>query len=247
MFINELIDYALSKASGRGLKDVRAGLGYSCVLLEDDACGVAYTFTNDLGECCGIMDEAGSLLGMKCADLIPWAGSSDRLKATLGLAAVNAVINDRKTDWDTGNVMGALKVDSADTFGMVGEFRPILAEMKKKTKNIYVFEQHAASEGMLYPSEAIPQHLPKCDVVVVTSTSIINQTFEGIMSHCGNARHVCMVGPSTPLCPEIFRRYNVSLLAGVVVTDQERVLQVISQAGGTMAMKGSVRQVLVKV
>lgn len=247
MFIDNLIDYALPKASGRALKDVRVGLGYSCVVLEDNACGVAYTFTNDLGECCGILDEAGSLLEMKCSDLIHWARSSDSIKATLGLAAINAVINDRNNDWDTGNVVDALKVGHSDTFGMIGEFRPILAEMKKKTKNIYVFEQHVSGEGKLYASETIPQHLPKCDVVVVTSTSIINQTFESIMSHCSNAKQVCMVGPSTPLYPEVFKRYNVSMLAGVVVKDNNRIQQVISQAGGTRAMKGAVKQVLVNV
>jgi uncharacterized protein (DUF4213/DUF364 family) len=247
MFIDSLIDYALSKISNRTVKDIRAGLGYSCVVLEDNACGLAYTFTNELGECCGILDEAGGLLGINCAEVIPWAGSSDRLKASLGLASINAVLNDCQAPWETGNVISALDIKPSNTFGMIGEFRPILAEIRKKTNRIFVFEQHRECDAALCPSETIPDHLPKCDVVVVTSTSIINHTFEEIMPYCANARQVCMVGPSTPLCPEVFKGYNVTLLAGVVVTNQERILQVVSQAGGTMHMKGAVKQVLVRV
>ncbi len=246
MFIDDLIECALERASQKTIKDVRVGLGYTCVLLEDDSCGLAFTFTDDLGECCGILDEAGSLTTMAVAELIPWAKSDDRVKASIGLAAINACLNTDKAEWGTGNVINALEVGPDDTFGMIGEFRPILTEIRKKTNRIYVFEKHPG-DASLYASETIPEHLPKCDVVVVTSTSIINQTFEEIMPYCSNARQVCMVGPSTPLCPEVFKRYNVSLLAGVVVKDKDRIFQVISQCGGTMHMKGAIKQVLVKV
>jgi uncharacterized protein (DUF4213/DUF364 family) len=72
------------------------------------------------------------------------------------------------------------------------------------TKNIYVFEQNVPEGSGLYPAEAISTYLPKCDVVVITATSIINHTFDEVSSYCKNAKEVCLVGPSTPLCPEIF-------------------------------------------
>lgn len=246
MLVDELIEQALATVGNKKVKDVRAGLGYTCVMLEDNSCGLAYTFRNELGECCSILSEAGNLIGKDGADIILWAKSKNRLRAAIGLAAMNAVFNDPKTVWDTGNVISAFDVGPSDTFGMVGEFGPILAEIKNKTKNIYVFEQDVPEGGALYPSETIPLHLPECNVIVITATSIINHTIDDILSHCKSARQVCLVGPSTPLCQEVFRQHNVTLLAGSVVHNPELILQIVSQGGGTMSMKPAIRQVLVK-
>lgn len=78
-----------SDTNGKQIKVLnigRAGLSYICVLLDDNSCGLAYTFRNELGCFCGIFDEAGSLIGRKCAELIPWAKSKNRLMAAVGLA-----------------------------------------------------------------------------------------------------------------------------------------------------------------
>ena len=220
MLIDDLIEYVLPQTSGKKIQDVRAGLGYTCVQLEDHSCGLAYTFRNELGNCCGTMNDAGSLIGRSCSEIVPWAKNTNRLMAAIGLAAINAVLNSPKLDWETGNVTSALAVSPADTFGMVGEFRPILNEIKNKTSNIYVFEQDPTKIIGLYPEDTIPRFLPKCDVVVITSTSIINHTIDQVLANCQNARQVCLVGPSTPLCPELFKLSNVTLLAGTVVITQ---------------------------
>ena len=42
-----------------------------------------------------------------------------------------------------------------------------------------------------------------------------------------------MLGPSTPLCPEIFAGTPVTMLSGVTVRDAPGLLQVVAEAGGT--------------
>ncbi len=246
MIVDELIYEALDRAGRRKIKDVRVGLGYTCVMLEDDNCGLALTFREDLGDCCGVLNVAGGLIGTGADTIIPWAKDNHRLKAAVGLAAINAVLNDPRKDWDKGNVLEAFTLNESETFGMVGASHPIIPRIKAMTKNIYVFERKVPEGSDLYPSESIPQHLPKCDVVVLTATSIINHTIDDIVPHIKNAREACIVGPSTPLCPEVFKKYNITLLAGSVVKKPEFILQVISQAGGTMAMKPGIDQVLVR-
>lgn len=247
MIIDELIDKSLDMTQNRKVKDVRAGLGYTCVMLEDGACGLAYTFRNELGNCCGILNAAGSLIGMDTAEIIPWAKDNNRLKAAIGLAAINAVLNNSRQNWDTGNVLEAFALNESDTFGMVGEFKPILSKVRNMTKNIFVFELNAAKGSGLYPEDSIPVYLPKCDVVVITATSIINHTIDEVVSHCKNAKEVCLVGPSTPLCPEVFSQHNITMLAGSVVKKPEQILKIVSQGGGTMSMKSAAEQVLVRV
>lgn len=43
VIVLELVDRALALSGGRAIKDVRAGLGYTCVMLGDDHAGLAYT------------------------------------------------------------------------------------------------------------------------------------------------------------------------------------------------------------
>lgn len=246
MLMDALIAHALEKAKHQSIRELRAGLGYTCAVLEDGSSGLAYTFRNELGHGCGVLPEAGKLGGKDCETLIPWAKDPNRLKAAMGLATLNAVLSSGPSAWKTGNVIEAIDVNPNETFGMIGEFSPILHHVRKRTDKIYVFELNAKEGSGLYPDSAIGDLLPSCDVVVITATSIINHTIDHILPYCQNARLVCITGPSTPICPEVFRPYNVTLLAGSVVTDPDGALAIISQGGGTMQMRPVLRHVLVK-
>jgi uncharacterized protein (DUF4213/DUF364 family) len=247
MVANKLINQALSAAGDRKIADIQAGLSYTAVMLEDEACGLAYAFRNELGCFCGLVGEAGSLIGRKASEVIPWLESQNLLKASMGLAAVNAVLNRSCDDWEEGNVTKALEVVPTDTFGMVGDIGPVLNAVKKQTDNLYVFEQQTEKAPGLYAEADIPVHLPKCSVVVITATSIINQTIDGVLAHCTGAREVCLVGPSCPMSPQVFGEYNVTMLAGDVVTSPQDILQIVSQGGGTRAMKRAMKHVLARV
>lgn len=249
MIIDDLIRFVKDDAKGKVVKDIRAGLGYTSVLLDDGGCGLAYTFRNEMGCCCGILDMAGKLIGRKADEIVDWAKDIDLLRAAMGLATINAILNDPDQDRDKGNVLEAFSLTEADRFGMVGEFRPILNSVESMTDNIFIFEQDetALKDKNVYPAKEMHRYLPDCDVIVITATSIINGTIDEIVTHCKNARQVCLVGLSTPLCPEVFKKYNITLLAGSVVKDAEAILRITSQGGGTMAMRPAVDQVLVKV
>ncbi|MFO8011204.1 MAG: DUF364 domain-containing protein [Dehalococcoidia bacterium] len=43
--------------------------------------------------------------------------------------------------------------------------------------------------------------MPRADVVAITSTSLINHTFEDLIQLCDANALVIMLGPSTPLSP----------------------------------------------
>lgn len=247
MISQNIVDEALKRCGSKTIVDVRAGLGYTCVLLSDGGCGLAYTFRNDLGACCGSMDSAGKLIGMNAEEVIPWLMEDNRLKAAIGLATANAIFNINTEIYEHGNVVDEISINASDTFGMIGEFRPILAKVRAKTKQVYVFEQKPNLCEGLYSEQQIPQLLPQCSVIVITSTCIINHTIDKILPYCVNAKQVCLVGPSTPLNPAIFRTVPITLLAGVVVTNAELLLQIVSQGGGTMSMKPAVDQVLAHV
>ncbi len=247
MITQNIVDEALKRCGNKTILDIRAGLGYTSVLLSDGGCGLAYTFRNDLGACCTSMEKAGKLIGMNAEEVIPWLMEDNRLKAAIGLATANAVFNTNAESYGHGNVIDEISIESSDTFGMIGEFRPILTKVRAKAKQVYVFEQKPNLGEGLYSEQQIPHLLPQCSVIVITSTSIINHTIDEILPYCANAKQVCLVGASTPLIPELFRALPITLLAGVVVTNADLLLQIVSQGGGTMSMKPAVDQVLAYV
>lgn len=247
MIIDRLMKNAVDVSRNRKIKDIRVGLGYICTMLESGECGLAYSFRNELGHCCSVLAQAGDLIGKECEEIIPWLKDKNLLKAAVGLSVINAVLNDRCCESGTGNIVKEIKMKKGETFGMVGDFEPILKVVRKQTENIHVFERIPQEKDGLHPDKDIPFYLPDCDVVVVTGTSIINNTIDNVLPFCSKAREVFIVGPSTPLHPESFIEHNVKILAGTVVTDSEKMLRIISQGGGTMQMKPASKHVLVNV
>ncbi|NLA81652.1 MAG: DUF364 domain-containing protein, partial [Clostridiaceae bacterium] len=214
MISDRLVDFALSRAEGRRVKDVRAGLSYCCLKLDDGATGLAYTFRQELGPYCGILDEAGSLIGRELSELLPWLKSPNRLKAALGLAGVNALCNQPGPAYDKGNVTLALDLAPDDRFGMVGAFGPILKAVKEKTQHIYIFDQAINKEGQILPGSDLGNYLPTCQVIVITATSLINQSLDGVLGHCQKARQVFWLGPYSPLCPQAVQGSPLTHLGG---------------------------------
>lgn len=246
MIIDNLIKSASEASRNRKIKDIRVGLSYICTMLETGECGLAYSFRNDLGCCCSVLAEAGDLIGQECEAIIPWLKEKNILKAAVSLSVINAVLNNT-SEWETGNVVKEIEMKKDETFGLVGDFKPILNCVRKQTDNIYVFERIPEKTNGIYSDKDIPLYLPKCDVVVITATSIINNTIDDVLPFCSEARKVFIVGPSTPLHPESFKEHNVTLLAGTVVTDADKMLRIISQGGGTMQMKPASKHVLANI
>jgi uncharacterized protein (DUF4213/DUF364 family) len=79
--------------------------------------------------------------------------------------------------------------------------------------------------------------LVSCTVAIVTGTTLINATFDEVLSRLRRPRAAVLLGPSSPLCPEAFRGTAISHVAGARVGDVDAVLRVVSEGGGTMKMR----------
>ncbi len=97
MLVDELIAFAASKAAGRKIKDVRAGLGYTCVMLEDRASGLAYTFRNEMGQGCSVLSDAGRLIGRDAGEILSWAKQNPLCNVPLFRFIYNTVVPVGKT------------------------------------------------------------------------------------------------------------------------------------------------------
>jgi uncharacterized protein (DUF4213/DUF364 family) len=230
----------------REVADVRVGLGYTGAKLEDGSAGVAHTQRSTASKTCSVIQEAGTFRGKAAQDLVQMVLSPDPLHAAVGLACLNALLAQDLPPCHGGDVLEAVRISKGDEVAMVGHFHPLVAPTKKVAKRLYVLEEKEIDEEGFYPSEKASEILPRCQVALITSVTLLSKTFDDLIPLTRNAREVVLMGPTTPLAPQCFREVGVSLLAGVRVIDPERLLQVISEGGGTRHFGPAVEKVTVK-
>jgi len=240
MIVDDLLGEAESTLAERVIADVRIGLGYTVVLLDDEGCGLAGTLIEESRHCCTLLAEAGELIGKPALEVAEWATSSDPVASSVAIATVNAVLN---RDGKPGlNLLEVLPIDGA-TVGMVGYFEPFVEGLRRRAKALTIFERRPLAPEVL-PDWAAEQLLPACDIVLITSLTLVNKTLDHLLQLCQG--EVALIGPTTPLS-RVFARYGVTHLFASVVTDPKRVLATVSQAGGTQRFKGAVKKVYLQL
>ena len=243
--VEEIVGSIGSGTENKSVEEVRVGLCYTAVLLNDGNTGLAYTFhSNSKSPSCCSGLEAGSLKGKKAREVINFALSDNLLEASVGLATVNALVNQTCKDAIEGDILTVIKTRNTDTVGMIGFFGPLVDPLKESVKKIYIFEEKSIPNCPdVYPAEKITEILPGCDVVILSATTLINKTIDHLLSRARGARDIIIVGASTPLLPDIFSKRGVTLLSGVQVVDSSRVLQIVSEGGGMRVFKQSIKKV----
>jgi len=237
VIIDQLLAEAQGKLCKRRIVDVRIGLGYTAVLLDDGGCGLAGTVTDGTNACCTYLEKAGELIGMDARTVAKYAFSPNPVAASVGIATLNAVIN-RGGD-PSPDPLQVLPIDGA-TVGMVGYFEPFIPELKQRAKELYVFERRKIAPDVL-PDWAAERLLPTCDVVILTALAFINKTIDHLLE-LAQGKEVALVGPTTPMAP-ILGKCGVKHLFGSLVTDSTAVLAIVGQAGGTQKFKSATKKI----
>lgn len=83
-------------------------------------------------------------------------------------------------------------------------------------EEVYILEREPQSGD--YPDSACDFLLPRCDLVLISGSTLVNKTLPHLLSLTENA-YTILTGPTTPLCPELLF-CGIDRLAGMVVTDR---------------------------
>jgi uncharacterized protein len=67
--------------------------------------------------------------------------------------------------------------------------------------------------------------------VLITGTTLLNDTLENLLARCRPDTRVVMVGPTVGLMPDAFLRRGVDILGGVRVTAPDAFLDVLAEGG----------------
>jgi hypothetical protein len=246
MLADDICRQMLPLAEGHHAADIRVGLGYTAVALGDGRCGLAYTLHEQDHESCTVIPDAGNLAGRKASELISWLKQPDQTACAVGLATVNALI-DIPDNAIESDILDLLQVGPEDSVGMIGYFGPLVGQIRNRARILTIFERKPIPDLGVLPDSSAGDLLPQCQVVILSATTLLNQTIDGLLDCCRSAREIAVLGPSTPFLPGPFRKRGVTLLSGVRVLDKTRILQIVSEAGGTRSFGTAIRKLALRI
>ena len=178
--------------------------------------------------------NAGGLTGLSALELAQYARSDNVLEASIGMAAINSLIDVDEARCVEENAFDVLARKASNrNVAIVGHF-PWIPKLRSIARKLRVIEQRP-QEGDL-PAEAAEEVLPQADVVGLTGTSFINHTFDRLLVLSKNS-FVVILGPTTPLSPVLFD-YGVDILAGTKVVEPDKTIHSISQGAIFSQVKG---------
>jgi uncharacterized protein len=208
----------------------RGLVGRAWTLIEAGGMGMAMTHRDEVQPATQRLPLAGRPLREVAAAVKSW----NVREAAIGLAALNAWVNDRRRlEEQTGRTFTASRSEpifaamrdeiAGRRVAVIGHFPGI--EALREHCQLTVLER-APQPGDL-PDFAAEYVLPGQDYVFITGTTLVNKTLPRLLSLTAGAQ-VVLVGPSVPLTPRWFG-WGVSVLAGTVVVDPERLWQAAAE------------------
>ena len=212
------------------LVKARVGLHWTMVTLEIDgqkSAGLAASVTSDKphGEADDV-SAAGGLDQLEAAELVQLVHSNSLTERALALAALNAWLSLTLDSVGEQDALELLRSKGKNKrIGLVGHF-PFIPRLKPVARELLVFEKEP-SHGE-YPAAAVGDLLPSCQVVALTSMTLLNGTFDELISNTQQAEYVMLLGPSTPLSPKLFE-FGINCLAGTLVEEIQPVATAVSQ------------------
>lgn len=210
------------------VRQVLIGAFWTAVVLDTEPlrCGLASTLRGETSHQGPPVPEAGTLLDYSACELAAWMRSAETLKASVGLAAYNALLEvDEAACRQVNASRLILEQGAGRRVAIVGHF-PFVDDVRQAASSCWVLELDPRPGDV--SADRAEELLPQADVVALTSTSLINHTFDDLIGLCRPEGFVIMLGPSTPLSAVLFDT-GISVLSGTVVRDPGRALRSISQ------------------
>jgi len=184
-----------------------------------------------------IVRDAGRLHSKNVQELAAYALSENSLEASIGVAAINSLLEFNEQNAVEINASEVLmKRGTGKNIALVGHF-PFIPRLRGVARNLWVIEQHPVEDD--YPEGSAADLIPQADVVALTASALINHTLDNLLGLCNPAALIIILGPSTPLSPVLFD-HGATIIAGSRVTDEAAVLNSIGQ-GATFQQVTGVR------
>jgi len=219
--------------------------GFNPASIKQLVCGEIYVgLMLDNGNV-GVCSTLQKKVNLKMHDFEPvdLANIAHRIVLT---AYYNALLNYSNQYSGTSDIFDEIDFRKYNNIIMVGYFQSLLNKFQRENIDITVFD-HMVSEPMILDPQKQQEFNRKADAIILTGTSIFNETFPTIVGWTKTGCDIFVLGPSTILHPDMFLYGNINVLFGALFEKNDiRPLQVIGQGKGTRDFLPFMKKVYLK-
>lgn len=189
----------------------------------------------------GIMNTEGyvgvcAILGTKMDDRLFREGDPDISNPVHRIilnAWFNSLNNYSQSYDDITDIFDGINFKSRGRIVMVGYFESLYEKFIREKINLEVFDIQKKS-AVLSEIEGFDRAVYECDTVILTGTTIFNNTFNEVISKTGDSCDIYLLGPSNILSKEMFKYRNIKFVFGSVFQrNDRRVFDRIKEGRGT--------------
>lgn len=183
----------------------------------------------------------GQLHQKSAQELAGWVLSENPLEASIGMAALNSLIEVDETQAREVNALDVLiQHGRGKNIAVIGHF-PFTEQLRQAAGQLWVIEQQPRPGD--YPAEAAADLLPQAHVIAITGSALTNHTLEDLLPACAPGSIRMVLGPSTPLSRVLFG-FGFHYIAGSRVVNENQALLTIQQGAVFQQVQGVRRLVL---
>ena len=210
-------------------------VGVHWTVVESRVCGLASTQIEPPPHFNLQIRDVGHLHEKSAFELAQFVSSDKWLEATLGMAAINFLIEIDEKQCKNENAYDTIcEKGAGENVAIIGHF-PFVEKLRDVVGKLWVIELQPR-EGDHHADESF-KILPQCDVVGISATTLINHTLENVLDFCRDDAFKVMIGPTTPMSPVLFD-YGIDVLAGSKIYDPQGIIRGIEQGGNFRQLHG---------
>ncbi len=251
------------------------GLFFSGVKLSTGQGGLCFTPIKEIPEavCCPssarAMPLSGRLKKRKATEYLDDIFSGNVLKKTLGIATLNALstlcweeyckdglVTKKGQEFEllkSADAFDELELIQGEKTVVIGALVPMSKRLIKEKQDFTILEMDSrtlkgAELEHYAPAAEANKYVPHADLLVITGTTIINDTLEELLKMAKPGARILVTGPTASMLPDAFFERGVTMLGGIIVTKPDEVLDIISEAGSGYHFFGkSAERLVIKV
>lgn len=232
------------------IERVAIGLFFTGVKLSSGHAGACATPVKEVPEavCCPgsamAMPFPGKLRGRRAADLLAEAVEQVGIRRSVGIATLNALAQMANDDGappghaviEGLDAFDAASIRAHETVVVVGAFVPFLRELRRMGARHFVLEKDPSTlkpHEMPYFREAerACEVVPQADVLIITGTTLANDTLGELIALARPCARIVVVGPTVTMVPDAFFEHGCHIVGGVKVTDPDAFLDILAEGG----------------
>ena len=129
---------------------------------------------------------------------------------------------------------------------VVGNMVPVVSRLKEMGIDVVVLERNPRFRGGAMADIFAPRIVPEAEVLIISGTTLINNSLDYILSLAERAKVIALVGPSSSVYPSDILG-GVTHMAGLKIEDMEKVAEIIKLGGGRWDFSKYVREYIIQL